>query len=334
MMMKRLYLLLNLILLISISVTRVAAESVHVVQPGETLGSIAQQYGTTITALAQANNIVNPNLIYVGQSLSVSSGGGGTSAEPVSPAVPSRYVVQRGDTLASIAQRFGLTVSALQNANGIPNPNSIYVGQSLILSGEGGGTSAEPSQPTFPNRYVVQRGDTLASIALRFGLTVGALQNANAISNPNLIYVGQELAIPTGYINPTPPSASGKKQIVVDKSEQRAYVYQGDALIWTFIVSTGEPGKETWNGTWAIRTKLPNAYASLWDLQMPYWLGFYHTGYLENGFHALPIMPDGTILWDGYLGTPVSYGCVILSYTDAQTLYNWAEIGTEVIVRY
>jgi hypothetical protein len=75
------------------------------------------------------------------------------------------------------------------------------------------------------------------------------------------------------------------------------------------------------------------AYAYLWSLQMPYWLGFYHTGYLENGFHALPIMSSGAVLWDGYLGTPVSYGCVILSYPDAETLYNWAEIGTEVIVQ-
>jgi lipoprotein-anchoring transpeptidase ErfK/SrfK len=93
------------------------------------------------------------------------------------------------------------------------------------------------------------------------------------------------------------------------------------------------PGSETWEGTFAVRSKIPNAYAQLWGLQMPYWLGFYHTGYLENGFHALPIMPSGAILWDGYLGTPVSYGCVILSYADAATLYEWAEIGTKVVVQ-
>jgi lipoprotein-anchoring transpeptidase ErfK/SrfK len=123
------------------------------------------------------------------------------------------------------------------------------------------------------------------------------------------------------------------KRIVVDKSEQRAYVYENGALLWTFVVSTGMPGSETWSGTFHVRSKIPEAYAYNWALRMPYWLGFYHTGYLENGFHALPIMSSGAILWDGYLGTPVSYGCVILSYPDATTLYNWAEIGTEVIVQ-
>jgi lipoprotein-anchoring transpeptidase ErfK/SrfK len=63
---------------------------------------------------------------------------------------------------------------------------------------------------------------------------------------------------------------------------------------------------------------------------MPYWLGIYWVGRIENGIHALPINADGTMLWDGYLGTPVSFGCIILSTENARTLYHWADIGTPV----
>jgi LysM repeat protein len=119
---------------------------VHVVGYGETLYSIARRYGTTASALAAANGLSNPNLIYVGQRLRVSvssAGGGGTSA----PSSGGIHVVQRGETLASIARRYGTSVSALVAANGLGNPNLIYVGQRLRVSGSstGGGGWTPPS---------------------------------------------------------------------------------------------------------------------------------------------------------------------------------------------
>jgi lipoprotein-anchoring transpeptidase ErfK/SrfK len=65
---------------------------------------------------------------------------------------------------------------------------------------------------------------------------------------------------------------------------------------------------------------------------MPYWLGIYWAGSLQNGIHALPIQANGQKLWDGYLGQPVSFGCIILSTQNAATLYNWAPVGTAVDV--
>lgn len=258
------------------------------------------------------------------------------------------YTVQPGDTLYRIALRHGLTVNELAAANGISNPNWLYAGQVLLIpAGEGeigtaeetaGDGTSPPVDATEAMEHVVQAGETLAQIGRRYGVTVAALVRANRIVSPNLIYPGQRLQVPPVTASGTegqtpPPPAGGYKQIIVDKSEQRAYIYQDGELLWTFIISTGMPGSETWEGTFSVRSKIPNAYAYNWGLQMPYWLGFYHTGYLENGFHALPIMSSGAVLWDGYLGTPVSYGCVILSYPDAETLYHWAEIGTQVIVR-
>jgi LysM repeat protein len=112
------------------------------------------------------------------------------------------YVVQRGDTLASIARWFGTTVQAIASANGIYNVNFIYPGQQLIIPA---GSYPQP-QPQ-PQNYIVQRGDTLARIAARFGTTVWAIAQANNIQNINWIYAGMYLTIPTGggYPPPQPP---------------------------------------------------------------------------------------------------------------------------------
>ncbi len=112
---------------------------------------------------------------------------------PVAPAAPplnpAYYVVQWGDNLSRIAARYGTTVWAIAQANGIVNVNYIRVGQVLLISY--GGTVPQPG----PCVYIVQRGDTLSAIAWRFGTTVWAITQANSIWNPNLIYVGQRLVI-------------------------------------------------------------------------------------------------------------------------------------------
>jgi tetratricopeptide (TPR) repeat protein len=118
------------------------------------------------------------------------------------------------------------------------------------------------------------------------------------------------------------------KLIVVGLIEQRMWVYQDDKRVFDFTVSTGEPGRETAIGDFEILNKIDVAYASTWNLDMPYWMGIYWSGSMQNGIHSLPIVRDtGYKLWDGFLGQRVSYGCVILSDEDAATLYNWAEIG-------
>jgi lipoprotein-anchoring transpeptidase ErfK/SrfK len=128
------------------------------------------------------------------------------------------------------------------------------------------------------------------------------------------------------------PSTGGGKYILVDISEQHMYVYEGDALIYSFVASTGIGGS-TRVGTFAVQSKIPNAYGSTWDIWMPNWLGIYWSGGLENGIHALPILPNGAILWEGFLGRPVSYGCVVLGTYESLLLYEWAEIGTPVQIQ-
>jgi lipoprotein-anchoring transpeptidase ErfK/SrfK len=139
---------------------------------------------------------------------------------------------------------------------------------------------------------------------------------------------------PTPLPVPTPTPTPGPQRIVVDVSEQRMYVYEGEELRWKWVVSTGEPGRPTALGNFAIQSKIPMAYASTWNLDMPYWLGIYWSGPLENGIHALPIQrATGYKLWDGFLGQRVSYGCVILSDENAETLFDWVEMGTPVVIQ-
>lgn len=123
--------------------------------------------------------------------------------------------------------------------------------------------------------------------------------------------------------------AGGEKLIIVSIQEQRLYAYQGGMLGAVFIASTG--GKQnTLTGNYQILDKIPNAYSEIWNFWMPNWMGIYYAGSLENGIHALPVLPDGERMWTDSLGTPVSYGCIVLGVQEAQALYDWAEVGTSV----
>jgi lipoprotein-anchoring transpeptidase ErfK/SrfK len=124
--------------------------------------------------------------------------------------------------------------------------------------------------------------------------------------------------------NPT-----GGKRIVVYISKQRMYAYQGDTLVYNFIVSTGAYNG-TRIGTFSILDKITRAWSDPWGFWMPHWMGIYWAGVTENGIHALPVLTNGNVIWGDGLGTPISHGCIVLSTEDARLLFNWASIGTKV----
>ncbi len=202
--------------------------------------------------------------------------------------------------------------------------------------------TAAKSTPVANSKYVVQSGDTLSKIAQRFGVSVQDLITANNILNPSVIFAGQTLTIPKAgssitVSNPTavPPSAgsSGKnKEIVIDLSEQHMWAYEDKKLVFSFVVSTGT-GNSTRIGTFKVLDKIPNAYSSRFNIWMPYWLGIYWSGTLENGIHGLPVLWNGVELWGNLLGQPATYGCIEARTSEIKQLYNWAEIGTPVIIR-
>lgn len=133
----------------------------------------------------------------------------------------STYIVQAGDTLFSIATKFNTTIAVIQQLNNLDNPNTLSVGQRLLLPGAAAqnGTTPVPTArgptpvvtavaqsdtgPTAETQtYIVRSGDTLAGIAAQFGVSVAELQRINTIANVNVLNVGQRLIIPK--INDTP----------------------------------------------------------------------------------------------------------------------------------
>ncbi len=158
-------------------------------------------------------------------------------------------------------------------------------------------------------------------------------------STPTNTVVPTETARPTKKPVPTEVyeeeeyNYGGWKYVLVDISEQHLYAYEGDTLIFSFVASTGM-NSATATGSFSILNKIPSAYGSTWDIWMPYWLGIYWAGTMQNGIHALPIMSNGATLWEGYLGTPISYGCIVLGTYEAQLLYNWVDIGTPVDIQW
>ncbi|CDN26037.1 endolysin [Limosilactobacillus fermentum] len=156
----------------------------YTVKSGDNLSAIASRYGMTVNALVTLNGISNPNLIYPGQVLRVADSGQGSnvSQKATTTTMTGSYTVRYGDTLSGIASRYGTSTSTLASINGISNPNWIYPGQVLKLSG---GSSTRP--------YTVRPGDTLSGIASRLGTSWTSLKAKNGIANANLIYPGQTL---------------------------------------------------------------------------------------------------------------------------------------------
>lgn len=152
----------------------------YIVQPGDTLYSIAQTYNTTVDVLISLNNLSDSTIIYPGQLLIV-------------PKVDTsffEYVIVNGDTLYSIAQKFSTSVTELVYYNNLVEPYTIYAGQVLLIPG----TPPAPARGSFI--YIVKPGDTISSISRDTNTTPEAILQLNSLPDPDIIYPGQRLIIP------------------------------------------------------------------------------------------------------------------------------------------
>jgi len=119
---------------------------IHVVRRGDNLTSISVRYGTTVSALVQANNIRNRNFIYIGQRLTIPGDGGGDD-DGGDDTPTGIHIVRVGETLSRIALRYGTTVWAIASLNGLRNINVIYIGQRLRIQGGGDDPTPPPAPP-------------------------------------------------------------------------------------------------------------------------------------------------------------------------------------------
>ncbi|MCL6589514.1 MAG: LysM peptidoglycan-binding domain-containing protein [Firmicutes bacterium] len=178
----------------------------YTIAAGDTLFALAARYGTTVDAILRANPGINPNQLFIGQRICI------PVRRPVPrPPIPGiggcrggfPYVIVAGDTLYSIAARYGTTVAALLRANPGINPDQLFVGQRICIP-------VRRPQPPGPGScrggffYTVAAGDTLFALAARYGTTVDAILRANPGINPNQLFIGQRICIPVPRPQPGP----------------------------------------------------------------------------------------------------------------------------------
>jgi len=153
---------------------------IYVVQSGDSLYSIANKYNTTVNELKTLNNLTS-NILNVGQLLKI----------PSATNTPDTYTVQKGDSLYSISNKFGITIDELKQTNNLTS-NTLSVGQVLKIPT----ITTQPEQEQTVITYQVQSGDSLYKIANKYNTTVDAIKQLNNLDN-NLLSIGQTLKIPT-----------------------------------------------------------------------------------------------------------------------------------------
>jgi lipoprotein-anchoring transpeptidase ErfK/SrfK len=200
------------------------------------------------------------------------------------------YTVQEGDTLAAIARTHQVFVQDLAAANGLTDPDLLYVGQTLIVPDN---SSIDP--------------------------TTSIITITEEPSTPNPTEVPAE---PTPVPGPaSPETIKEERWIDVDLSEQRLTAYESSAPVHSFLVSTGLPATPTPVGQFRIWIKLrydDMAGADYYIEDVPFVM-YFHEGY---GLHG--------VTWHGNFGHPMSHGCINLPTEEAEWLFGFAEVGTLV----
>ena len=271
-----------------------AADSptIHTVAWGETLYSIARAYSVTPQAVASANGFNVNSWVYAGTRLIIPTNKNDDDVVPTTPS--GYYTVRAGDTLFSIASRFGATVDAISSANSLPSNGVIYVGWSLKIPSR---ISSQPTSALSNHRssvtHIVQPGEFLARIALNYDTTAQAIAYANNLPNDWMIYAGQRLNIP-GAPTQSPAQSSGnattnirltniplyqQKQTLTCEEASAAMATRG-AISEAQLVAAMPRSDNPFNGTRG-RTNAPY-YGGLTDY------GVYAQG-LQKGLRALNV---------------------------------------------
>jgi LysM repeat protein len=170
------------------------AAGTYRVRPGDSLSAIAVAHGTTVGALARLNGLSANSVLLAGSTLRL----------PAAPGALQSYRVRSGDTLTGIAQSVGWSVAALARANGLSVTHRLLIGEKLRVPVR---TAPSAPQASSTQSYTVGAGDSLSSIALRYGVSLGELADLNHMGIDDVLLVGRTLALPANTIASFSPSS-------------------------------------------------------------------------------------------------------------------------------
>ncbi len=347
------------------------APVVHTVTYGDSLFLIAQRYGVSVNDIARENSILYTWNIQIGQKLTIPGltvpDSSGQVDNPLIAGTPVEHIIRPGETLNSIAQRYGVSMETILLANQIGNPNLIVSGQILsiwtpatvaVAEAESAAeieSDAETSAVIDPENlavvgpqtpavievqftHVVRSGETLGVIARNYSISLSELVAANSIFNPDRVLVGDVLVIPGRAVAVTTGTSA---EALGGVSAPAATITTGKQVVVDLSeqrVYAFEDGGLVF--TAIVSTGLPGTPTVLGDYKVYHRLesqtmsgpGYYLPGvqwvqYFYSGY-AL----HGTY-WHENFGQPMSHGCVNLRNEDALWLFQWATIGTPVHVQ-
>jgi lipoprotein-anchoring transpeptidase ErfK/SrfK len=185
----------------------------------------------------------------------------------------------------------------------------------------------------YAKTHTVEFGETLTSIGFDYGMPYGWILAANPGTDEKVLE-GQQVTIPS-QDNLLPLPVVENKRIKVSISDQRVQAFENGLLKWDWPASTGLKSKPTNPGIFQIQTHEPSAYNSEADIWMPQFMGIYRpvpSMDFMNGFHGFPTSArdQRQVLWTKNLGSPITFGCVMVSTENAKLLYDWADDGVMV----
>lgn len=211
---------------VAASASAAHADEQYTVRSGDTVSHIATRTGTTVAALTRANALADASHIRIGQKLLIPTGTAAAPAPAVAPAAPApaaaTHTVARGETVSHVAKRYGTTVAAIVGANGLDARAFVRAGQTLTIPGAvqaAPAPAAPAAAPASGATHTVGSGETVSSIAQRYGTTVQAIVAANGLDARAFIRVGQRLSVPGAAA----PAAAPSAQLVGNTFAGRTY---------------------------------------------------------------------------------------------------------------
>lgn len=181
--------------------------------------------------------------------------------------------------------------------------------------------------------HTVQSGESIASIGNQYGIPYPWIQALNP--NADTLAIGQQLTIPSVDDMLPLPVVRGKR-VIVSISQQYMWAYENGAVKWEWPVSTGIEDSPTSPGIFQVQSHEIEAYGGAWDLYMPNFMGVYLPApglELMNGFHGYPTRDGTNLLWTNSLGSPATYGCILIDNANIAQFYDWAEKGVVVEIQ-